>query len=77
MRLAVWSKSRGRGPAVWSKSKGKGSAVVLREWNSISISASVSADSRPQWSSLVSATMELASLGHHLGIGLFTDQWVW
>ena len=73
MRPTVWSKSRGRGPAVWSRSKGKGPAVVLREWNSISISA----DSQPQWSSPVSATMELTSLGHHLGIGLFTDQWVW
>ena len=73
MRLAVWSRSKGRGPVVWSRSKGKGPAMVLREWNSISIST----DSRPQWSSPVSATMELTSLGHHLGVGLFTDRWVW
>ena len=39
--------------------------------------------SRPQQSSQVSAfipvlaTMELADLGHHLGVGLLTDRWVW
>ena len=25
----------------------------------------------------VLATMELADLGHHLGVGLLTDRWVW